>query len=171
MPFLLWRTSRSVQSAVLSRHGSQRFQAVVSVLQRQSAASSVEVCELYMHVFRILFLAGICSVNCLLTTSFFYLFFTVFSFCLVWYGTAFILSLWPVGMSPIYTPQDEDLSNIIHRPEEALDIQSAWCTYPRNETLVHQQFSLHQLHHGHPSQQLPKRFSCLRVSRVQYIHI
>ena len=49
-------------------------------------------------------------------------------------------------------------NNIIHRPEEALDIQSelnslmAWYTYPRNETLVHQQLSLHQLHHCYHSQ-------------------
>ena len=28
----------------------------------------------------------------------------------------------------------------------------AWCTYPRNETLVHQQLSLHQLHHHSNSQ-------------------
>ena len=116
--FIMTRVQFSPQ--FYPRHGSQRFQAVVSVLQCQSAASSVEVCELCMHVCRILSVAGICSVNCLLTTSFFlFIFFTVFSFCLVWYGTAFILSLWPVGMSPIYTPQDEDLSNIIHRPEEA----------------------------------------------------
>ena len=27
----------------------------------------------------------------------------------------------------------------------------AWCTCPRNETLVHQQLSLYQLHHCHPS--------------------
>ena len=59
----------------------------------------------------------------------------------------------------LVTPQ---YNNIIHRPEEALDIQSelifvmAWCTYPRNKTLVHQQLSLHQLHHCHPSQVLPK---------------
>ena len=41
--------------------------------------------------------------------------------------------------------------HVIHRPEEAVDIQSewifmSWCNYPRNETLVHQQPSLHQLH-------------------------
>ena len=51
----------------------------------------------------------------------------------------------------------------IHRPEEALGIQSELIfvngivTYPRNETLVHQQLSLHQLH-PHPSQRLTKRF-------------
>ena len=33
---------------------------------------------------------------------------------------------------------------------------------PRNETLVHQQLSLHQLHHPHPSQRLMKRFFRLR---------
>ena len=37
-----------------------------------------------------------------------------------------------------------------------------WCTYPRNETLVHQQLSLHQLHHSHPSQRLPT--NCVRVN-------
>ena len=34
----------------------------------------------------------------------------------------------------------------------------AWCTYPINETLVHQQLSLHQPHNRHPPQRLPKRF-------------
>ena len=34
----------------------------------------------------------------------------------------------------------------------------AWCTYPRNYTLVHQQLSLHKLHHRHPSQRLAKWF-------------
>ena len=48
----------------------------------------------------------------------------------------------------------------------------AWCTYPRNETLVHQQFSLHQLHHCHPSQRLRKRFSHLHdVIRSIYIRM
>ena len=37
-----------------------------------------------------------------------------------------------------------------------------WCTYHRNETLVHQQLTLHQLHHCHPSQWLRKRFFRLR---------
>ena len=38
-----------------------------------------------------------------------------------------------------------------------------WCTYPRNETLVHQRPSLHQLHHPHPhpSQWLQKKFPYL----------
>ena len=38
----------------------------------------------------------------------------------------------------------------------------AWYTYPRNETLVHQQLYLHQLHHCHPSQRLPKQSFRLR---------
>ena len=38
----------------------------------------------------------------------------------------------------------------------------AWCTYPRNETLVHQQLSLHQPHHHHPSQCPLKQFFCFR---------
>ena len=38
----------------------------------------------------------------------------------------------------------------------------ARCTYSRNETLVHQQFSLHQLHHPHLSQRLTKPFFLLR---------
>ena len=52
----------------------------------------------------------------------------------------------------------KDPRNIIHRPEEALDIQFELIfvnamvhLHPRNETLVHQQLSLHQLHHPHPS--------------------
>ena len=41
-----------------------------------------------------------------------------------------------------------------------------------NETLVHQQLSLHQLHHRHPSQRLPKRFFRLRdVTRSIYTSI
>ena len=48
----------------------------------------------------------------------------------------------------------------------------SWCTYPRNETLVHLQFSLHQLHHLHPSRQLPKQFFGLRdVTRSIYLCI
>ena len=34
----------------------------------------------------------------------------------------------------------------------------ARCTYPRNETLVQEQLSLHQLQNCHPSQRLPKQF-------------
>ena len=45
----------------------------------------------------------------------------------------------------------------------------AWCTYPMNETLVHQQLSLHQLHHCQPSQRLRKRYFRLRdVTRSIY---
>ena len=35
----------------------------------------------------------------------------------------------------------------------------AWCTYPKNETLVHKQHSLHQLHHHYPSQRLRSDFT------------
>ena len=46
----------------------------------------------------------------------------------------------------------------------------AWCTYPRNETLVHQQLFLHELHHPHPSQQLTKQFFLLHdVTRSIYV--
>ena len=46
----------------------------------------------------------------------------------------------------------------------------AWCTYPGNETLVHQQLSLHQLHHPHPSQRLMKWFFLLHnVTRSIYV--
>ena len=38
----------------------------------------------------------------------------------------------------------------------------AWCTYPMNETLMHQQLSLHQLHYCHLSQWLTKWFFRLR---------
>ena len=38
----------------------------------------------------------------------------------------------------------------------------ALSTYPRNETLVHQQLFLHQLHNPHPSQRLQNRFPRLR---------
>ena len=65
-----------------------------------------------------------------------------------------------------YTPRFEikDLRNLnnankLHSPEVALDIQSELIFIngmPRNETLVHQQLSLHQLHHPHPSQRLLK---------------
>ena len=45
-----------------------------------------------------------------------------------------------------------------------------WCTYPGNETLVHQQLSLHQLHHPHPSQRLMKWFFLLHnVTRSIYV--
>ena len=48
----------------------------------------------------------------------------------------------------------------------------AWYTYPRNETLVHQQLSLHQLHHPHPSQRLAKQFFLLcDVTRPIYLRI
>ena len=41
-----------------------------------------------------------------------------------------------------------------------------------NETLVHQQLSLHQLHHCHPSQRLTKRFFRLRdVTRSLYLRV
>ena len=38
-----------------------------------------------------------------------------------------------------------------------------WCTYPTDETLVHQRPSIHQLHHPHPhpSQWLQKKFPYL----------
>ena len=42
----------------------------------------------------------------------------------------------------------------------------------RNETLVYQQLSLHQLHHPHPSQRLTKRFFLLRdITRSIYVRI
>ena len=46
----------------------------------------------------------------------------------------------------------------------------AWCTYARNETLVHQQLYVHQLHHPHPSQRLLKQSSSYVTpdSHVQY---
>ena len=48
---------------------------------------------------------------------------------------------------------DDDLSL---NTSKSNHIKMAWCTYPMNETLVHQQLSLHQLHHRHPSQRLPE---------------
>ena len=48
----------------------------------------------------------------------------------------------------------------------------AWCIYPRTETLVYQQLSLHQLQYHHPSQRLPKRFFRLHdVTRSIYLRI
>ena len=38
----------------------------------------------------------------------------------------------------------------------------SWCTYPMNETLIHQQLSLYQLHYCHPSQRRSKWFFHLR---------
>ena len=65
-----------------------------------------------------------------------------------------------------YTPRFEikdpcnlNNTNKLHSPEVALDIQSELIFIngmPRNETLIHQQLSLHQLHHPHPSQRLLK---------------
>ena len=86
---------------------------------------------------------------------------------------------------PHYTPRCEikdlrninNISNLIHRPEEVLDIQSELIfvtSMPRSETLVHQQLSLHQLHHPHPAQQLTKQFFLLHMyvtSHVQYTHV
>ena len=66
--------------------------------------------------------------------------------------------------------------NIIHRPEEALDIHSELIfiigmVHLPQEWNLHQQFSLHQIHHRHPSQRLPKQFSRLRDVHVQYTYV
>ena len=45
------------------------------------------------------------------------------------------------------------IAKLIHRPEEALDIQSELIFVngmPRNKTLANQQLSFHQLHHPTP---------------------
>ena len=43
---------------------------------------------------------------------------------------------------------------------------------PMNDTLVHQQLSLHHLHYFHPSERLPKRFFPLRdVTFALYVRI
>ena len=45
-------------------------------------------------------------------------------------------------------------------------------TYLRNETSMHQQLSLHQLHHHHPSQRFPKRFFLLPdITRSIYLRM
>ena len=63
------------------------------------------------------------------------------------------------------TPQRceiKDPHKLIHRTEEALDIQSDWVFVdvmvhlPQEWTLVHQQDFIHQLHHPQPSQRHQK---------------
>ena len=47
----------------------------------------------------------------------------------------------------------------------------SWCTYTRDETWVHQQAPLYQLHYLHPSQQLQKIFSHLHDITLDYVYI
>ena len=64
----------------------------------------------------------------------------------------------------ISSGKNSGFKGLIHRPEEAMDIQTewifivSWCTYPRTVTFIHQQVSFHLAIPPSPLLRLERRF-------------
>ena len=53
----------------------------------------------------------------------------------------------------------------------SVGLNVAWCIYSMNQTLVHQQLSLHQLHPVTPNSDSRSDFSAYVTSHVQYLRV